>query len=183
MNEKQVNFKNKKILIYGFGKSGTACFKFLKRNNICTIFDDKKKNIPPYFKKYLINIRKLSSTAFYFIVLSPGIDINRCIISNYLRKNRSKIISELDIFEICYPNINKITITGTNGKSTTSKLLHDLLKNNKMDVRLTGKRVFMMAPIHHHFEKKGWPESTIVIRFWIIAIILALIGLATLKLR
>ena len=49
--------------------------------------------------------------------------------------------------------------------------------------KMTGKRVFMMAPIHHHFEKKGWPESTIVIRFWIIAIILALIGLATLKLR
>mgnify|MGYP006179045035 CR=1 FL=1 len=49
--------------------------------------------------------------------------------------------------------------------------------------KLTGKRVFMMAPIHHHFEKKGWPESTVVIRFWIIAIILALIGLATLKLR
>ena len=49
--------------------------------------------------------------------------------------------------------------------------------------KLTGKRVFMMAPIHHHFEKKGWAESTIVIRFWIIAIILALVGLATLKLR
>ena len=49
--------------------------------------------------------------------------------------------------------------------------------------KLTGKRIFMMAPIHHHFEKKGWAESTIVIRFWIIAIILALIGLATLKLR
>ena len=49
--------------------------------------------------------------------------------------------------------------------------------------KLTGKRIFRMAPIHHHFEKKGWAESTIVIRFWIIAIILALIGLATLKLR
>ena len=49
--------------------------------------------------------------------------------------------------------------------------------------KLTGKRVFEMAPIHHHFEKKGWAESTIVIRFWIISIILALIGLATLKLR
>ena len=49
--------------------------------------------------------------------------------------------------------------------------------------KLTGKRVFMMAPIHHHFEKKGWAEPTIVIRFWIIEIILALIGLATLKLR
>ena len=49
--------------------------------------------------------------------------------------------------------------------------------------KLTGKRIFKMAPIHHHFEKKGWAESTIVIRFWIIAIILALVGLATLKLR
>ena len=47
----------------------------------------------------------------------------------------------------------------------------------------TGKRIFLMAPIHHHFEKKGWPESQIVIRFWIISLILALIGLATLKVR
>ena len=52
-----------------------------------------------------------------------------------------------------------------------------------LSFKLTGKRVFRMAPIHHHFEKKGWAESTIVIRFWIIAIILAMIGLATLKLR
>ena len=49
--------------------------------------------------------------------------------------------------------------------------------------RLTGKRIFAMAPLHHHFEKKGWAESTIVIRFWIIASILALAGLSTLKLR
>jgi phospho-N-acetylmuramoyl-pentapeptide-transferase len=49
--------------------------------------------------------------------------------------------------------------------------------------KLTGKRVFRMAPLHHHFEQKGWAESTIVIRFWIIAFILALIGLSTLKLR
>jgi len=49
--------------------------------------------------------------------------------------------------------------------------------------KMTGKRVFAMAPLHHHFEKKGWSEPTIVIRFWIISVILALIGLATLKLR
>ncbi|MEM8988614.1 MAG: phospho-N-acetylmuramoyl-pentapeptide-transferase [Pseudomonadota bacterium] len=49
--------------------------------------------------------------------------------------------------------------------------------------KLTGKRVFRMAPIHHHFEQLGWKEPTIVIRFWIIAVILALIGLSTLKLR
>ncbi|TIW44662.1 MAG: phospho-N-acetylmuramoyl-pentapeptide-transferase, partial [Mesorhizobium sp.] len=49
--------------------------------------------------------------------------------------------------------------------------------------KMTGKRVFLMAPIHHHFEKLGWTESQVVIRFWIIAVILALVGLSTLKLR
>ncbi|MEO1250127.1 MAG: phospho-N-acetylmuramoyl-pentapeptide-transferase, partial [Pseudomonadota bacterium] len=49
--------------------------------------------------------------------------------------------------------------------------------------KMTGKRVFRMAPLHHHFEQKGWQEPTIVIRFWIIAVILALVGLSTLKLR
>jgi phospho-N-acetylmuramoyl-pentapeptide-transferase len=49
--------------------------------------------------------------------------------------------------------------------------------------KLTGRRVFLMAPIHHHFEKRGWAEPQIVIRFWIISLILALVGLATLKIR
>ena len=52
-----------------------------------------------------------------------------------------------------------------------------------LSFKLTGKRIFRMAPLHHHFEKKGWAESTVVIRFWIITIVLALIGLATLKIR
>ena len=47
----------------------------------------------------------------------------------------------------------------------------------------TGRRVFKMAPIHHHFEQLGWAESTVVVRFWIVSIVLALAGLATLKLR
>ncbi len=138
MNDRQFYFNNKKILIYGFGKSGISCFNFLKKNNECKIFDDNKKNIPPKLREKLININKISSIYFDFIVLSPGIDIKKCTISDYLTKNRSKIISELDIFEISYPKINKITITGTNGKSTTSKLLYEVLKNNKRDVRLTG---------------------------------------------
>lgn len=49
--------------------------------------------------------------------------------------------------------------------------------------KMTGKRIFRMAPLHHHFEQKGWAEATIVVRFWIIAVVLALVGLATLKLR
>jgi phospho-N-acetylmuramoyl-pentapeptide-transferase len=49
--------------------------------------------------------------------------------------------------------------------------------------KLTGKRIFRMAPIHHHFELKGWPESRVIVRFWIISVVLVLIGLATLKIR
>ena len=49
--------------------------------------------------------------------------------------------------------------------------------------KLTGKRIFRMAPIHHHYEKKGWPESTVVIRFWILSLLFAIAGIATLKLR
>jgi len=52
-----------------------------------------------------------------------------------------------------------------------------------LSYKLTGKRVFRMAPLHHHFEQKGWAEATVVVRFWIIAVVLALIGLSTLKLR
>ncbi len=52
-----------------------------------------------------------------------------------------------------------------------------------MSFKMTGKRVFRMAPLHHHFEQKGWAEPTVVVRFWIIAVILALFGLTTLKLR
>jgi phospho-N-acetylmuramoyl-pentapeptide-transferase len=49
--------------------------------------------------------------------------------------------------------------------------------------KLTGKRIFRMAPIHHHFELKGWPEPRVIVRFWIITVMLVLLGLATLKLR
>jgi phospho-N-acetylmuramoyl-pentapeptide-transferase len=49
--------------------------------------------------------------------------------------------------------------------------------------KLTGKRIFRMAPIHHHFELKGWPEPRVIVRFWIITFVLVLCGLATLKLR
>jgi phospho-N-acetylmuramoyl-pentapeptide-transferase len=49
--------------------------------------------------------------------------------------------------------------------------------------KLTGKRIFRMAPIHHHYELKGWPEPRVIVRFWIITVVLVLVGLATLKLR
>jgi phospho-N-acetylmuramoyl-pentapeptide-transferase len=49
--------------------------------------------------------------------------------------------------------------------------------------KLTGRRIFRMAPLHHHFELKGWPEPRVIVRFWIITVVLVLVGLATLKIR
>ncbi len=136
--QKKTIFYKKNFLIYGFGKSGSASYKFLSKNNNCKIIDDNKRNIPSKYNHKLINLKQLKKKNFDYIVLSPGIDKNKCSLSRYLKKNRSKIITELDIFYLSYPNIKKITITGTNGKSTTSKLLYDVLKNHGKDVRLTG---------------------------------------------
>ncbi len=131
-------FNNQNILIYGFGKSGRACFKYLRKNNKIEIYDDKKSSIPKNLKKNSINKTKLTSVNFDRIVVSPGIDVNKCTLKKYLSKNKSKIISELDIFYLNNIKNKKITITGTNGKSTTSKLLHDILKKHNKDVRLVG---------------------------------------------
>ncbi len=135
---KEAIFYKKNFLIYGFGKSGFASYKFLHKKNYCKIIDDNKKNIPQKYKYKTINYNQLKKNNFDYIVLSPGIDINRCKLSKYLKKNSSRVITELDIFYLSYPKIKKITITGTNGKSTTSKLLYDVLKEHRKDVRLTG---------------------------------------------
>ena len=79
MNERKINFKNKKILIYGFGKSGISCFNFLKSNNICTIYDDNTKNIPIKFKKKLINIKKLLNKNYEVRFLSFKNDLSNII--------------------------------------------------------------------------------------------------------
>ncbi len=138
MNAKQNLFYNKKFLIYGFGKSGFASFKYLNKKNDCKIIDDNQKNVPLKYREQTLNYKQLNKNSFDYIVLSPGIDINKCKLSKYLKKNRSKVITELDIFYLSCPKIKKITITGTNGKSTTSKILFDVLKAHKKDVRLTG---------------------------------------------
>tara|TARA_B110000196_G_scaffold215495_1_gene184952 strand:- start:298 stop:1590 length:1293 start_codon:yes stop_codon:yes gene_type:complete len=127
------NLKENFILIYGYGKSGHASYNYLKKNNKISIYDDNKKH-----KKFFISLKKIKLTEFDYIVLSPGIDINKCKLKNYLKKNRRKIITDLDIFYLNNPNNLKITITGTNGKSTTAKLLFKILKDQNKDVKLVG---------------------------------------------
>jgi len=121
-------FYKKKILIYGLGKSGLSVFKFLKKDNKITKYDDK---IKAYNKK-------ITKIKFDYIIISPGIDVNKCGLSNFLKNNSKKIYTDLDIFYKHYKENNKITITGTNGKSTTAKILYDVLKDQREDVRLVG---------------------------------------------
>ena len=149
---------SKKFLIYGFGKSGVSSFKYLNKKNICFIFDDDKKKLNNKFKKFYISKSKLLNDNFDNIIISPGININKCNLSNYLKKNQEKIVTDLDIFYKFNPNILTITITGTNGKSTTSKLLYDILKNHRYDVRLTGN---IGNPILE--EKKITKKTTFIV--------------------
>ena len=131
-------FLNKKILIYGLGKSGLSTYQFLKNKNDIFLYDDyqskiKDKNI----KKKIIDFKNISKVKFDRILLSPGIDINKCKLSKFLKKNLKIIYSDLDVFYNFYKN-DCITITGTNGKSTTCQLLFEILSKQKLDVKLAG---------------------------------------------
>jgi len=147
----------KKVLIYGLGKSGISALNYLKQNNNCYVFDDDKSKNSKNFKKFFLNKSKIIDVQFDKIILSPGININKCLLSNYLKKNLQKIVSDLDIFYEFRPEILTISITGTNGKSTTSKLLHDILKYHGYDVRLTGN---IGNPI---LEEKKIKKNTILV--------------------
>ncbi len=128
MLNNQNTFYKKKILIYGLGKSGLSVLKFLKKNNEITTYDDRIE----------INNKKITKVKFDYIIISPGIDINKCNLRKFLKNNSKKIYTDLDIFYNHHKENNKITITGTNGKSTTAKILYNVLKDQKADVRLVG---------------------------------------------
>ena len=121
-------FYKKKILIYGLAKSGLSVFKFLKKNNEITTHDDK----------IIVDNKKITKIKFDYIIISPGIDINKCNLSKFLKNNFKKIYTDLDIFYNHHKENKKITITGTNGKSTTAKILYDVLNDQNTDVRLVG---------------------------------------------
>jgi len=139
MLKNQNIFFNKKILIYGFGKSGVSAYKFLKKQNQIYLYDDKKiisKN--KQTKKKIINYKEVIKKNIDYIIISPGINILKCKLSNFLKKNLKKINTDLDVFFSKYGKNKNITITGTNGKSTTSQILYEVLKQQKVDVRLVG---------------------------------------------
>ena len=139
MNVSRKFFNNKKILIYGMGKSGFSSYLFLKKNNYINLYDDRKEIFKNRLvKKFFLEKNKIFKIKFDYIVISPGINVNKCNLTNYLKKNSRIIVTDLDIFYSNYSKNKIITITGTNGKSTTAKLLTLILKNHKKDVRLCG---------------------------------------------
>ena len=140
MNNLEHKFRNKKIFIYGLAKTGIASFKFFKnKKNEVICWDDNIQARKKIDQKYLLKSKKnLSKYNFDFILVSPGIDIKKCQLHFFLTKNNGKIISDLDVF-FHFNKIKKIiSITGTNGKSTTCKLLAEIFKKGGHDVRLIG---------------------------------------------
>jgi UDP-N-acetylmuramoylalanine--D-glutamate ligase len=138
LNSQNIFFK-KKILIYGLGKSGLSTYHFLKKKNDLYLFDDNQNLIiDKNVKKKMINYQDVKIKKFDHIIISPGIDVKRCILKSYLNKNLKIIKTDLDIFYSFYKTNKNITITGTNGKSTTAKILHNVLKDQRFDARLVG---------------------------------------------
>ena len=133
-------FAKKKILIYGFAKSGLATLKFLKKiKSEIYCWDDNSFVRKSIKKKYLLNFKKKLTNDFIdFIVVSPGINIRNCYLKNFLAKNRAKIITDLDIFYNFNKDSQIISVTGTNGKSTTCKLLEAVFKKAGHKTHLVG---------------------------------------------
>ena len=138
LNNRNIFYK-KKILIYGLGKSGLSTYELLKKKNEIYLYDDKKNiNKNKELKKKIIDYKKINKKNIDYVIISPGINIEKCKLSNFLKKNLKKIYTDLDIFYSLYNKNKNITITGTNGKSTTAKIVYDVLKYEKFDVRLVG---------------------------------------------
>ena len=140
MNLSSRNFYNKKIFIYGLARTGISTLNFLKnKGNKLICWDDKPKTRKKISKNFLLkSTKQLNKHLFDFIVISPGINKNNCSIKNFLSKNENKIITDLDIF-YSFNYFNKIiSITGTNGKSTTCKLLYEIFRAGGYKAQLGG---------------------------------------------
>ncbi len=136
MNKINNIFLKKKILIYGLGKSGISTYNFFRQKAKVNLFDDNpQKNFR--FDKKNLSFTKILKCDFDYIIISPGIDLSKCKLSKYLKQNSHKVYTDLDVFYSFFSN-DSVTITGTNGKSTTAKLLYDVLRNQKKDARLVG---------------------------------------------
>ena len=129
------NFKNLSFLVYGLGVTGQSVVRFFKKNKINNykVWDDKNKNL--YRNKRTINLNDTLKDVNY-IVLSPGVSLSKS--KKKLVKYKNKIITDIDLLYLLNRNFKSIVVTGTNGKSTTCKIINHLLKNNNIKTLLGG---------------------------------------------
>jgi len=139
--KKPLDLSKKSFAIYGLGATGVSVIKYFKKVGIKNyiLWDDNIK----LKKKWRINkIReknfKKQINSVDHIVLSPGVNVKKAKLRKALLKNKSKIITDLDLFYITNPSIRSIVVTGTNGKSTTCKIVEHVLKKNEIKVSLGG---------------------------------------------
>ena len=133
-------YHNKRIAIYGMGLTGCSVARALKKLGAQILcWDDnikvrkKTENLNFPFNKFWLDKKLVDN-----IVISPGIDISKCKIKDYLRKNLKKIITDLDLFFDLNKDALIVSITGTNGKSTTCKIIEKILKIAKYNVKTVG---------------------------------------------
>tara|TARA_B100001057_G_scaffold495861_1_gene595822 strand:+ start:1053 stop:2333 length:1281 start_codon:yes stop_codon:yes gene_type:complete len=134
MISQSAKLKELSFLVYGLGKSGKSVLRFFKKNDFkkVKIWDDNNKSIyKNYRPKNLIH----TLDQVNYIVLSPGISLLK---NKLLKKYKKKVITDIDLFYLNNNNLKSIVVTGTNGKSTTCKLLTHLLKKNKFECSMGG---------------------------------------------
>ena len=131
------NFRKLSFLVYGLGLSGKSVINFFKKKKIQNflVWDDKNKDL--FLNKRPKNLVKIINEVDY-IILSPGINLNNSKYSKELTKNKRKIITDLDLLFLFYEDIKSVVVTGTNGKSTTCKIIEHVLKKNRFKALLGG---------------------------------------------
>ena len=136
------NFLNSNLFaIYGLGATGSSVLNIFKKKKTNFFAWDDDKNVrslhkinKKYKKKYFENFLDQAN----YIVISPGINIKKTKFKKKLIKNKKKIITDLDLFYLLNPKIKTIVVTGSNGKSTTCKIIEHVLKKNNLDVKIGG---------------------------------------------
>ena len=123
-----LNLSKKKFAIYGLGQTGLSVIQYLKKKgaNNLIVWDDYKSKQKITLKDFALKLDEVD-----FIVISPGININKSKFKKNLKKNKKKIITDLDIFYLTNKNVKSIVVTGTNGKSTTCKVIEHILKKKQ----------------------------------------------------
>ena len=134
-----LNLKKFSFLVFGLGSTGNSVINYLKRNKIFDyyVWDDNTKLRKKFKNKNFSNLPKILKEVD-FIILSPGISLKKTKYKKNLIKYKKKIITDIDLLYLSNKNFKSIVVTGTNGKSTTCKIIAHLLKKNKFNVKLGG---------------------------------------------